>query len=202
MSKTKNPHTIATESGLEVYPDDIAIYAAEYEASLAHPENLYKLSSSSFTGLIKYINKKMGFSYNKKMYEDIDLMSDIWTRYTDIVYQYDQKPVIEEFCLLVGMSKDTLYTWARGEHRDDVSEKFSCRRSDVVQSWLQECKLGRYKGAAAGNVGCIFLCKAIDGLVETAPMHIDAPRQQLTAEALPKLGEIVTESTQGTDKES
>lgn len=57
----------------------------------------------------------------------------------------------------------------------------------MVHKWMSECKLGRYKGAAAGNVGYIFLCKAIDGLVETAPVHIESPKQVLTAEALPKL---------------
>lgn len=195
MAKEKNPHTVVSDAGIEVYPDDIAIYAAEYEAALPHPENLYKLSSSSFTGLIKYINKKMGFSYNKKMYEDIDLMCDIWDRYVDIVYKYDQKPVIEEFSMMVGMSKDTLYSWANGEYRDDMSGRFSCKRSDVVRKWLEECKLGRYKGAAAGNVGYIFLCKAVDGLTETAPVHVEAPRRELTVEALPRL----VESPQGTD---
>lgn len=181
----KKTNTVVTDSGIEIYPNDMYLYAQEYEESLPHPENLYKLSSSSFTGLIKYINKNMRF--NKSIYGDLDLLNNIWETYVDLVYKYDQKPTIEEFALMMGMSRDTIYTWARGEHRDDVSEKLSARRSDTVLNWINECKLGRYKGAAAGNVGYIFLCKAVDGLVETAPVHIEQPKQVLTAESLPRL---------------
>ncbi len=198
MARKNN--SVITDSGIEIYPNDVYVYAQEYEDSLPHPENLYKLSSSTFTGLIRYINKKMGF--NKSIYSDLDLLNDIWETYVDIVYKYDQKPTIEEFALLMGMSRDTLYTWARGEYRDDVSEKLSRRRSDTVQNWINECKLGRYKGAAAGNVGYIFLCKAVDGLVETAPMHIEQQRPKLTAEQLPRLLPSEAESLPDTDTET
>lgn len=55
---TKKTNAVSTDAGIEIYPDDMHIYAQEYEDSLPHPENLYKLSSSTFTGLIRYINKK------------------------------------------------------------------------------------------------------------------------------------------------
>ena len=67
----KKTNTVVTDSGIEIYPNDMYLYAQEYEESLPHPENLYKLSSSSFTGLIKYINKNMRF--NKSIYGDLDL---------------------------------------------------------------------------------------------------------------------------------
>ena len=38
--------------------------------------------------------------------------------------------------------------------------------------------MGRYKSAAAGNVGGIFLCKAVDGMAETAPVQIEPERRK------------------------
>ena len=46
------------------------------------------------------------------------------------------------------------------------------KRSDTVKKWQEECALGRYKSAASGNVGGIFLCKAVDGMAETAPVQV------------------------------
>ena len=183
----KSNNTTKTTDGQEVYTNDIYFYADEYIASLPDPDELYKLSSSTFTGLIKYVNRSMGFYKNKKMYEDIELLNNIWNIYTDLVYKYNQKPTIEEYALLIGISRDTIYTWLRGEHRIEYSDKLSQTRSDTVKNWQDECKLGRYKGAAAGNVGYIFLCKAVDGMAETAPIQT-APRETaLSATELPKL---------------
>lgn len=174
----------------EVYTSNIYVYADEYESSLKDTEELYKQNSSQFTGMIKYINRNMGFYKNKSMYGDIDLLNDIWEIYTDLVYKYNQKPTIEEYALLIGISRDTLYTWMRGEHRkDDYCEKLSLFRSDTVKKWQEECKLGRYKGAAAGNVGYIFLCKAVDGMAETAPVQADTQPMAQEVEELPILGQ-------------
>lgn len=198
---TKKTNAVSTDTGIEIYPDDMHIYAQEYEDSLPHPENLYKLSSSTFTGLIRYINKKMGFT--RAIYDDINLLDDIWDMYIDIAYKYDQKPVLEEFALLIGCSRDILYSWASGEYRSsDWCSKLSCSRADTVRKWQNECRLGRYKGAAAGNVGYIFLCKAVDGLVETAPVHIEQPKPKLTAEQLPRLFPPDAESLPNTDTET
>ena len=86
-----------------------------------------------------------------------------------------------------------MYTWLRGEHRkDDYCEKLSLFRSDTVKKWQEECKLGRYKGAAAGNVGYIFLCKAVDGMAETAPVQADTQPREQEVEELPILGQTKT----------
>lgn len=183
----KSNNTTKAADGQEVYTNDIYFYADEYINSLPDPDELYKLSSSVFTGMIKYINRCMGFNKNKKMYEDIVLLNDIWDTYTELVYKYNQKPTIEEYSLLIGINRDTIYSWLNGETRDEYSSKLSLTRSDTIRKWQEECKLGRYKGAAAGNVGYIFLCKAVDGMAETAPVQT-APRETaLTAAELPKL---------------
>lgn len=186
-------NTIETPGGVEIYPNRIYELADEYEASLKDPEQLYKLSSSTFTGMIKYINIHMGWynrNYNiKYIYSNIGLLNDIWNIYVDLVYKYNQKPTIMEFAMLIGSSRDTIYEWANGYMRNDVHEKSSMKRSDTVKGWIAECRLGRYKGAAAGNVGYIFLCKAVDGMTETAPVQVDTKRRALSADNLPKLSD-------------
>lgn len=186
-------NTIETPEGVEIYPSRIYELADEYEASLKDPEQLYKLSSSTFTGMIKYINIHMGWrnrNYNiKYIYSNIELLDDIWNIYVDLNYKYNQKPTIMEFSIMIGCARDTIYEWANEYTRNDIHEKSSLKRSDTVKGWIKECKLGRYKGAAAGNVGYIFLCKAVDGMTETAPVQVDTKRRALSADNLPKLSD-------------
>ena len=105
--------------------------------------------------------------------------------YTELVYKYMQKPTIEEFSLLIGIHRDTIYSWMNGETRkSDYSERLGTSRSDTIKKWQDECRLGRYKSAASGNVGGIFLCKAVDGMVETAPIPVANQEQHRTAEQI------------------
>lgn len=191
--KATSNNTIETPDGAEIYPNRIYELADEYETSLKDPEQLYKLSSSTFTGMVKYINIHMGWrnrNYNiKYIYSNIELLDDIWNIYVDLNYKYNQKPTITEFSILIGCSRDTIYSWVNDETRRDNLDKLSLKRSDAVKNWLTECRLGRYKGAAAGNVGYIFLCKAVDGMTETAPVQVDTKRRALSADNLPKLSD-------------
>lgn len=168
-------NTITTDQGIEVYTDTINYYADEYINTLYDQEEIHKPNSNQFTGMIKYINRHVGF--DRKILENINALNDIWDVYTELVYKYNQKPTIEEYALLIGIHRDTLYSWAKGECRaDDYCEKLGLKRSDTVKKWQEECALGRYKSAASGNVGGIFLCKAVDGMAETAP--VQAGQQQ------------------------
>lgn len=168
-------------NGTEVYTNAMQYYADEYIKTLNKPEDIY--TSNVFTGLIKYIRRNIKF--NKDIYESIDVLNDIWEMYTELVYKYMQKPTIEEFSLLIGIHRDTIYSWMNGETRkSDYSERLGTSRSDTIKKWQDECKLGRYKSAAAGNVGGIFLCKAVDGMVETAPIPVANQEQHRTAEQI------------------
>lgn len=197
----QNDNTVTASNGSEVYEDSIYYYADEYISTLHDREEIYKANSNQFTGLIKYINRKVNF--NRRILADINILNNIWELYTDLVYKYNQKPTIEEYSVLIGISRDTVYSWLNGECRtNDICEKLGTSRSDTVKKWQEECRLGRYKGAAAGNVGMIFLCKAVDGMVETAPVQVQVKASALTAADLPKLGakpQIV--DTQGTISE-
>lgn len=186
----QNDNTIKDHNGdsLGVYDDSIKYYADEYIASLRDNEEIYKPNNNQFTGMIKYINKQINFS--RDILADINILNTIWESYTDLVYKYNQKPTIEEYCLLINIHRDTLYSWLNGECRNnDICDKLGTSRSDTIKKWQEECRLGRYKGAASGNVGMIFLCKAVDGMVETAPVAVAHPKQSLTAAELPQLGQ-------------
>ena len=176
-------NAVITENGSEVYTDDMLYYADEYINTLRNPDDIYNSSGNVFTGLIKYINRHIGFT--KDIYADINILNDIWDVYVELVYKYNQKPTIEEYALLIGVNRDTLYSWMKGETRStDICEKFGSSRSDTIKKWQEECKLGRYKSAASGNVGGIFLCKAVDGMVETAPVQIENQAQRESIEQI------------------
>lgn len=174
-------NTVTAYNGVEIYTDNIFYYADEYISTLKNPDDIY--NSSIFTGLIKYIRRNVNF--DKSIYDDIDILNNIWEVYTELVYKYNQKPTIEEYSLLIGIHRDTIYSWMNGETRkDDFSEKLGTSRSDTIKKWQDECRLGRYKSAASGNVGGIFLCKAVDGMRETAPDPAPRNDQHRTAEQI------------------
>lgn len=176
-------NTVKSASGQDVYINDIYYYADEYISTLRDPDSIYNTVGHTFTGMIKYINRHMGFT--KDIYADINILNDIWEIYTELVYKYNQKPIIEEYALLIGVNRDTLYAWMKGEYRsNDICVKLGSSRPDTIKKWQEECKVGRYKSAASGNVGGIFLCKAVDGMVETAPVQVENPQQRRTVEQI------------------
>ena len=169
-----------TVQGIDVYEHEIYALADEYINRLPDASLISAPNSNCFTGMIKYINRHIGFT--RDMYADINILNDIWDIYTDLVYTYMQKPTIEEYCLLTGISRDTIYSWMNGITRVDSNEicyKLGSSRSDTIKKWQAECALGRYKGASSGNVGMIFLCKAVDGMAETAPVQTQAQISQI-----------------------
>jgi len=167
-----------TVQGIDVYEHEIYALADEYINRLPDASLISAPNSNCFTGMIKYINRHIGFT--RDMYADINILNDIWDIYTDLVYKYMQKPTIEEYALLIGVHRDTLYSWLNGECRsNDICVKLGSSRSDTVKKWQAECALGRYKGAASGNVGMTFLCKAVDGMAETAPVQTQAQISQI-----------------------
>lgn len=199
-------NAVIADNGLEVYTDDMYQYADQYIDTLRDKDAIYNTSGNVFTGMIKYINRHMGF--NKSIYADINLLNNIWEIYTELVYKYNQKPTIEEYALLIGVNRDTIYSWMNGEKRGTIyrdkdgnviddfftwnnshrgepyTQELSTTRADTIKKWQEECRLGRYKSAATGNVGGIFLCKAVDGMVETAPVPVENQAQRETIEEI------------------
>lgn len=201
-------NTVKTEKETEVYTDEMFMYADQYIDTLRDPDSIYNSTGYTFTGMIKYINRHLFRDKKDVICADINILNNIWENYVELVYKYNQKPVIEEYALLIGVSRDTIYSWMNGNTRGiiykdkdgNVIDDFftwsnshrgepytsepSSLRSDTIKKWQEECKLGRYKSAASGNVGGIFLCKAVDGMVETAPVQIENPAQKQSIEEI------------------
>ena len=175
-------NTVIANNGIEIYENRFQELTDEYISTLLHPEDIEK--SNTFTGLIKYINRKYLRDEKDNIIIDINILNDIWEMYVELVYKYNQKPTIEEFAILLGINRDTIYSWMKGETRKDYCDKLGSSRSDTVKKWQEECRLGRYKSAATGNVGGIFLCKAVDGMVETAPIPVENKAQVQSIEAI------------------
>lgn len=175
-------NTVIANNGIEIYENRFQELTDEYISTLLHPEDIEK--SNTFTGLIKYINRKYLRDEKDNIIIDINILNDIWEMYVELVYKYNQKPTIEEFAILLGINRDTIYSWMKGETRNDYCDKLGSSRSDTVKKWQEECRLGRYKSAATGNVGGIFLCKAVDGMVETAPIPVENKAQVQSIEAI------------------
>ena len=199
-------NTVITENNVEVYEDRIFELADEYIDTLRNQDDIY--SSNTFTGLIKYINRKYLRTNKDIIIADINILNNIWELYVELVYKYKQKPTIEEFALLIGISRTTIYDWMNENVRQDIyrdsqgnvindfftwnnkhrgepyTKEPSSLRSSTIKKWQDECRLGRYKSAASGNVGGIFLCKAVDGMVETAPMPTENKAQVQSIEEI------------------
>lgn len=213
-------NTVKAENGTEVYTDDMFMYADEYINSLHDKDSIYNSTGHTFTGMIKYINRNLFRDKKDIICADINILNNIWENYVELVYIYNQKPVIEEYALLIGVSRDAIYSWMSGEHRGNIyrdkdgnvindfftwsnshrgepyTQEPSTLRADTIKKWQEECRLGRYKSAASGNVGGIFLCKAVDGMVETAPVQIENQVQRQSIEQIQERYRL----EQGTEK--
>lgn len=199
-------NTVIADNGTEIYIDDIYMHVDNYLNTLISKDDIY--NPYTFTGLIKYINRNYLKDYKKTICADIYILNNIWEIYVELVYKYRHKPTIEEFALLIGISRSTIYDWMNGNSRGtiyrdsqgEIIEDFfewdnthrgepytaepSSLRADTIKKWQEECKLGRYKSAASGNVGGIFLCKAVDGMVETAPIPVENRAQVQSIESI------------------
>lgn len=209
------PNTETAQNGAELYTHEIKRLADEYISTLDNPDVIYNANTAFFNGMIKYIYNNY-FKYNPiKDYENIEYIDSIWDIYTSLCYKYNKYPTIIEFCLLINISRDTIWEWKKENTRaykyytlngveiknfpawklnhkgEAYTRELSTAHADTVKKWLAECENALLRGAAEGNkVGCIFALKANYGYTETAPIPTQNPNQRaLTDAELPKLNE-------------
>ena len=163
-------NTVRAENGAEVYESRIHELADEYINTLSDPESINN-NPSLFTGMIKYIYRHL-FKNNPINNDDIGLIDNIWSIYTELCYKYSKRPTLLNFSLLVGINNDTFNAWKNGEYRRGENGT-SSEHSRTVKKWLAECESSLVDGATERNsVGCIFALKANYGYTET-PQRIE-----------------------------
>ena len=171
-------NTVRAENGAEVYESRIHELADEYINTLSDPESINN-NPSLFTGMIKYIYRHL-FKNNPINNDDIGLIDNIWSIYTELCYKYSKRPTLLNFSLLVGINNDTFNAWKNGEYRRGENGT-SSEHSRTVKKWLAECESSLVDGATERNsVGCIFALKANYGYTET-PQRIEITGPQAPA---------------------
>lgn len=171
-------NTVRAENGAEIYENEIKYYADEYINNLDDPDSINN-NPSLFTGMIKYIYKHL-FKNNPVNNDDIGLIDNIWSIYTELCYKYSKRPTLLNFSLLVGISNDTFGAWKNEEYRRGENGA-SSEHSRTVKKWLAECESSLVDGATERNsVGCIFALKANYGYTET-PQRIEITGKQAPA---------------------
>lgn len=169
-----------------IYYNNIELYTSELiekEYQNKSQEEL-KQDKSFFPRLIQYIyNNYLGdllrnkLSYKlqkiKPVYLDIKQLDDIFDIYISLVYKYkwNNRPSILEYCILTGITRDTVYNWLTGSVDKDIvnSYKDDDRRyhitneySYTVAKWQTICEQALVDGNGE-YVKEIFLLKAKHG---------------------------------------
>lgn len=166
MSKYNVDNTVKSMDGksLEVYSDHMHELADEYIYSvLKAPEDIAK--KQPFAGMIKYIAKRIA----PVNLDDLVLLNNIWDVYAELCYIYNQTVSIERYCILIGIHRDTFYSWYKGETRNAYCEELGCSRSDIIKKFDKESENSWQDEASTGNPGSMFVLKARRGWNEQAP---------------------------------
>ena len=93
--------------------------------------------------ICKILNNK---SNKNVLYEDINLLDELFNIYTRLVYIYkwSNKPYLIEFSLFTGINHDTFYNWINGIDNNIAVGKSSGyltrERSDMVRKWQVICE--------------------------------------------------------------
>lgn len=186
-------NAVKAGNGAEVYESRIHELADEYINTLSDSESINN-NPSLFTGMIKYIYKHL-FKYNPVNNDDIGLIDNIWSIYTELCYKYSKRPTLLNFSLLVGINNDTFNAWKNGEYRRGENGA-SSEHSRTVKKWLAECESSLVDGATERNsVGCIFALKANYGYTET-PQRIEITGANAPALSQEDIRQIADQASQ------
>ena len=77
---------------------------------------------------IRFNNKS-----SKLDYDDITKIHAILDIYLGLCYKFKILPLINDFCTLTGIARETLNSWEHGEYRARKSENATYRHSDVAK---------------------------------------------------------------------
>lgn len=133
-----------TEQGTEIYDNQIETLFVQYlqDNDMGDQLDAHKVDDSHAYGAWRYIYNilfkpdkntiRLNNKTSKIDYSDIYLLSDILDTYLDLCFKYKIYPMIEDFCTLTGISRDTLNSWERGEYRRAEPEA-RYKHSDIAK---------------------------------------------------------------------
>lgn len=164
---------VSLTDGSEVRKEQLLEIAENYISGLDSPDMIYK--SSFFRGMLKQIyislfKPPIGYKrkdnniniYSLLDYDDIESINLVFSWYTELAYKYNQSLSILAFCLMTGISRDTISDW-----KDNTTRKANIAYTQTVKKWLAECELSALDSASSGNPGGMFILKACYGYTET-----------------------------------
>lgn len=159
-------NTIKAGNGVDVYKTTVDYLADEYINSvLLESKDIYK--KQCFAGMIKYISKRINVNT-----DDLVELNNYWDIYTELCSKYNHVISIERYCMLIGIHRDTFYSWKNEETKRDYSEILGSSRSDMIKKWDAESESSWQDEASTGNPGPMFVLKARRGWQETAPAQV------------------------------
>lgn len=135
---------IKTNQGLEVYDNQIEALFIQYcqDNNLQDQLDKHDIDDSYSYCIWRYIyinlfkpdknTIRLNNKTSKIDYSDIYVLSDILDIYIDLCFRYKIYPLIEDFCTLTGISRDTLNSWERGEYRRAEPEA-RYKHSDIAK---------------------------------------------------------------------
>lgn len=173
-----------------------------------------KQDKSFFPILVDYIYKKYigellgNNTKNKVIYNDIDLIDNIFDIYTHLVYTYkwNNRPSLIEFSIFSGINQNTFYDWLKGNNDNsdlyinnntnesmdntvavDKRKHITSRYTEKVQKWQSVCERALYDGNGE-MVKEIFLLKARHNYKDSCPVEVNINHKQvISADELPQL---------------
>lgn len=69
------------------------------------------------------------------------MLNDLWDIYTALCYKYNSVITIERYCILINISRETFYSWYKGETKNEYCAELGSSRSDTIKKWDRESEL-------------------------------------------------------------
>lgn len=153
-----------TDQGLEVYENQIESLFTQYcqDNNLQEQLDKHDIDDSHSYCIWRYIYinlfkpDKDTIRFNNKTskidYSDIYLLFDILDIYIDLCFRYKIYPLINDFSTLTGISRETLYSWERGEYRRGEPNA-SFKHSDLIKKIREATQIMTVKDLHGNPIG-------------------------------------------------
>ena len=185
---------ILNTGSIEVYRSEIDFLCDEYIQSLPDESMIYK--STVFSGMLNYIyQSKLKYIISKSKNDkginqynnDYALLDDIFQSvYIYLCTRYDIVPSIIQFCVLTGISRETISDIKQGKYRADGT-RVKPETCHTVKNWYNTCEsMLLSKAANESSIGSIFALKANYGYRDNVQQVevISTQEQQATPEQI------------------